>query len=278
MADYLMRDQAPLTAEQWEHIDKVVTEVAQRTLVGRRFIPIFGPLGVGIQVIPKPAFYGAEAGVEELSKEKEARAAKYIPLYTIQRDFVLHWRELETSKQLNMPLELGPAAASAAFCAQAEDNLIFNGNRGLGCEGLLNAEGRNLLPLSDWTATGNAFRDVVAATEKLLSAGFFGPYAAVLSPQLYAAIHKVYENTSVLEIEQVRKIITDGVYYSPSLLADSGLIVATGLQNMDLVIAQDLVTAFLETSNMDHRFRVLEILALRIKRPGAICVLEGGPA
>jgi hypothetical protein len=45
------------------------------------------------------------------------------------------------------------------------------------------------------------------------------------------------------------------------------------------VVAQDLITAFLETSKMNHYFRVFEILALRIKRPAAICTIEGqGPA
>jgi uncharacterized linocin/CFP29 family protein len=46
------------------------------------------------------------------------------------------------------------------------------------------------------------------------------------------------------------------------------------VQNLDLVVAQDLVTAYLGPENMDHHFRVLESLVLRIKRPGAICALE----
>jgi len=38
-------------------------------------------------------------------------------------------------------------------------------------------------------------------------------------------------------------------------------------------VAQDLITAYLGPENMDHTFRLMEILALRIKRPGAICTL-----
>jgi uncharacterized linocin/CFP29 family protein len=39
-------------------------------------------------------------------------------------------------------------------------------------------------------------------------------------------------------------------------------------------VGQDLITAYLGPEEMGHRFRVLESLALRIKRPGAICTLE----
>ena len=44
-------------------------------------------------------------------------------------------------------------------------------------------------------------------------------------------------------------------------------------QNFDLAIAQDLITAYMGNEGLDHLFRVMESLVLRIKRPGAICVL-----
>ena len=37
---------------------------------------------------------------------------------------------------------------------------------------------------------------------------------------------------------------------------------------------QDIVTAYLGPEEMDHRFRVLETLVLRVKQPGAVCVFE----
>ena len=39
-------------------------------------------------------------------------------------------------------------------------------------------------------------------------------------------------------------------------------------------VAQDLLTAYLGNEDLDHKFRVLESLVLRIKRPAAICVLK----
>jgi uncharacterized linocin/CFP29 family protein len=34
-----------------------------------------------------------------------------------------------------------------------------------------------------------------------------------------------------------------------------------------------MTIAFLESTAMEHHLRVLEIVSLRIKRPGAVCVL-----
>ena len=52
------------------------------------------------------------------------------------------------------------------------------------------------------------------------------------------------------------------------------LILATGSQNFDLAVAQDLTVAYLGPDKMNHPYRVLESVYLRIKRPGAICTLE----
>jgi len=52
------------------------------------------------------------------------------------------------------------------------------------------------------------------------------------------------------------------------------LVISPKPQYVDLAVGQDMVTAYIETANMEHRFRVFETIALRIKQPGAICVLE----
>jgi uncharacterized linocin/CFP29 family protein len=55
-------------------------------------------------------------------------------------------------------------------------------------------------------------------------------------------------------------------------------VIATGASNMDLVVAQDLTTAYVASENLNHIFRVLESVVLRIKRPQSIVTLEPAPA
>jgi uncharacterized linocin/CFP29 family protein len=47
---------------------------------------------------------------------------------------------------------------------------------------------------------------------------------------------------------------------------------------MDLAVAMDMVAAYLGAAQMNHPFRVLEALILRIKHPDAICTLETAAA
>lgn len=283
MTDYLLRDQAPLTDEQWERIDAVVEDTARRSLVGRRIIPLLGPLGSGIQVVPDDVFRDADVGGVDLLGEGDSGAVhggerRYLPVPLLYKDFWLHWRDLETSRQGSVPLDTGPAAAAATVVARTEDDVIFNGNPRLGYEGLLNAAGRGKLAIGDWNAMGKAFQDVVVATQHLTDAGFYGPYAVVVSPRLYAAMNRVYENTGVLELEQVQKLASSGVYRSAAVPDGRAVVIATGASNMDLVVAQDLVVAYVSTENLNHKFRVLESLVLRIKRPQSIVTLEPGTA
>ena len=96
----------------------------------------------------------------------------------------------------------------------------------------------------------------------------------MVNPRLYANLNRLFGNTGVLELQQVQRLATAGVFQTPVLSDSVAVVVSVGAENMDLAVAQDLVTAFLETSKLNHIFRVMEILALRIKRPAAICTIE----
>jgi len=281
MSDYLMRDDAPLSAEEWEQLDQLVVEVARTLLVGRRFISLTGPLGAGTLNVPVASVSSAQACLHDEAgcgctggNVIQVTGRKFLPLPIIHQDFRLAWRDMEASRQVEQPLELGPAAAASAACAIAEDKLIFHGHPEHGYEGLLNAAGRHTVPLGDWDKVGAAFAHVVAATETLVADGFYGPFACVLSPALYARTQRVARDIGRLESELIKDVAEGGLFRSPVLAGNQGLVVALGAHNLDLAVAQDLITAYLGPENMDHNFRVLESLVLRLKRPGAICVLE----
>jgi len=277
--EFLDRESAPLSEEQWAALDQAVTETATRAPVGRRFIHLFGPLGAGVQTVALDKFDGAHMGVVDLTGDTECgtiRSAqvKHIALPIIHKDFLLLWRDIATGRQLGLPLDLAPASSAASFTARKEDDLIFNGDAALGLEGLLNAQGRTVLPLGDWTRVGSAFSDVSAAIERLVGLGYYGPYALVAPPVLYARMHGVHERTGVLEIRNVEELTTAGVFRSPVVPENRALVVSTGAQNLDLAVSQDMVVGYLGPEKMNHVLRVLEILALRIKRPQAIVTLE----
>lgn len=264
--------------EDWEKMQRAVHEIVERYLVGRKFIEVYGPLGTGVQCVPHDTYaIPSWANVDMLGEGGEAihplkRDIAHIPL--IYKDFCLFWRDIEASKKCETPLDISPAVGAAVAVAAREDDLIFNGFPEMGMTGLLNANGRNVLKLSDWSVIGNGFQDVVSAVEKLRSTGFFPPYALVVSPRLYALLHKVYEHTGKLEIEGVREMVKGGVYVSPVLKKDVALVVAMGRQNLDLAVGTNFHVEYWGPQDLNHRFRVVGSSVPRIKCPQAICTLE----
>ncbi|WP_332696356.1 family 1 encapsulin nanocompartment shell protein [Halalkalibacter lacteus] len=270
--------EAPLNEKEWEVLDEIVIENARRNLIGRRFIDIYGPLGQGVQSVINDIFDETERGSlsyhgEELDiSSSTQRIHLTIPL--LYKDFGLYWRDIEQAKALEIPIDFSPAANAVTQCSLLEDDLIFNGSKQFNVPGLSNVKGHLSHIRSDWMKSGNAFNDIVEARSKLLKMGHSGPYALVLSPELYALLHRVHQGTNVLEIEHVRELVTDGVFQSPVLKGQSGVLVATGRHNLDLVIAEDIETAYMDSENMNHLFRIYECIVPRIKRPSAICTLE----
>jgi uncharacterized linocin/CFP29 family protein len=249
-------------------------------LVDRRVIAVVGPFGAGIEALPNDTLGGTGMGQIDLLGNDEGEAIglevrHYLPLPLLYKDFWVHWRDLEASDQLGIPLDTGKAAAAAEAVAQAEDTLVLDGNPGLGLPGLRNVEGHQSVPLGDWGTEGQGFAAVVNAVRHMTDHGFPGPYALIVSTGLYAQLNRIFGNTGVLEIEQVEKLARRGVYPTSVLPEPAALLVDSGAQNMDLAISVDLTTAYIESTNLNHRFRVLESLLLRIRRPDAICVFAG---
>lgn len=278
MSDFLMRAQAPLSDAEWQALDHAVVQVARRNLVARRFLSIHGPVGAGVQTFASDRFAEGETGRVSLFGADEEdmiaiQSRRFVPLPLLYRDFRLEWRDLEASRRLNTPLDTTTAAIAAAAVAQVEDRVIFNGHDELQQQGFLNADGRQMLPLGNWNASGGGFGAVVNAVQALIGRSFRGPFTVAVPPQLFALLNRVFDNTGVLEIDQIRRLTGGGVYVTPALPPNTAVVVAAGPENMDLLIAQDMVTAFLETTAMEHHFRVLESLSLRVKQPGAICTL-----
>jgi len=280
MTDLLNRSEAPLTDEQWELLDRAVETTAKRNMVGRRVLNLYGPLGTGAQVIDFKTYAGDFKAVTDLTGEGDEgllqvpeKVYRQIPL--IYKDFRIDWRDLETVNNFGLPLDTTPAAMSALFVAEAEDDLIFNGNPELGIDGLLTVPGRSTLTLTgDWSEEGSAYEDVVKAIEVLAAKGFHDPYALVVSPQLYAKLIRAYKNTNYLELDLIKKVVTDGVYKTPAIKGAKGVLLATGAEYMDLAVALDLSLVFVETAQMHHYFRVMEMVVPRIMVPAALCTLE----
>lgn len=269
---YLSREAATLSEELWAQIDAAVVGAARAILTGRRFLSIFGPLGVGTGYVPVD---DAEA-LSEADHDGIITTAgrKYVEIPTLYTDFTLLAKDIEGAAKAGYPLDLSNAAAAAEQAALKEDRFIYFGNEALGYEGLLTAAGANKLEMKDWSKGENAFQDVSAAITLLAEEAIYGPYTLAVSPDVYMKMQRLQPGTGLLEIDRVAKLVDGRIVKSPVLGKGKALLVCPDKRNMDLAIGQDMAAAYLEQKDLNHVLRILETALLRIKRAKAIVVFE----
>ncbi len=269
---YLSRESSPISAKLWEQIDSAVVQAASHVLTGRRFLHVFGPLGVGAESIN----IDDADHVEEVSAQGmiKTNGRKFVEIPTVYDDFTLLARDLESSAKSGYPTDLSKVLASAEACALAEDRLVYFGNEKYGYQGLLNANGVNKLKRNDWKTGENSFADVAAGIELLATKGIYGAYALAVSPDLYMQMQRIQQGTGLLEIDRVSKLLDGNIFKAPVLGSGKAILLCSDPRNVDLVIGQDIATAYLEQKDLNHNFRILETVLPRIKRGQAIVVFE----
>ncbi len=277
--DYLDRATAPLTEAEWSRIDEAVVSSARNTMVGRRVVEVLGPLGAGAFSVPFSVFRGKQAAGVDMTGEGEgfvveASDRKTVSLPQLYTDFKIAWRDVETDRQMGLPVDVSAAGIAAGVVASQEDALIFNGSKELGLEGLFTASGRSKVKAANWEEPGSGLADVIKAVSQLAGAGHYGPYAMVMSPVQFGKLIRVYGNTGTLELDQIKALVTGGVYFSNVIDGQKAVLVEVGSKNLSLAVGQDLTVGYLGAEKMNQLFRVLETVALLIRRPSAICTLE----
>ncbi|HAH62406.1 MAG TPA: bacteriocin [Treponema sp.] len=269
---YLSRENVSLPDGLWKQIDSAVVETARRILTGRRFLPVFGPLGIGTESVS----VDDAKNIAEVSKDgiTVTKGRTYVELPLINADFTLLARDLESSSKSGIPVSMSSVTAAAETCAVNEDRMIYFGNKNFGYEGLLSASGTRKMELKDWKTGENAFSDVAAAIGMLAEKNLYGPYALAVSPDLYVDLQRLQPSTGLLESDRIARLVDRHLYMSPVLGKKKAVLVCSNPANMDLVIGQDMITAYLEQVNLNHNFRVLETILLRIKQKDAVIVFE----
>jgi len=258
MSDYFMRDGAPIDAATWDKVDGMVVTVAKKVLVGRRLLSLVGPLGWGVELAPLFEF------TESDGADVVADSAAYIKLVEMGQEFLLKAKHMLMAEQTPFDLDLGAVATATSKLCRAEDDLLIGG--------LIEKAGVSA-DLGDWDTLGGPFKAVAEAIVRLQSQDVDGPYAAIMSPAMYAKLVSLMMHGR-REVDMVGKLVEAGIFQSRSMPDDAVLIVSPQPWNMDMVVGQDIITSYLGNEGLDQRFRIFETLALRVKRNAAICALK----
>ncbi len=258
---YLAREEAPIEPETWKVLDDTMVEAAKGVLTGRRLLHIEGPYGLGLKAVP----------LQDSEVEEGLIASPIIPLSLIELPFTLGKRDLAAYERDGVSLDTTEVAKAAIECARLEDTLVYNGMQGM--PGLLTVEGSNRLELSPWDEVGTAAEDIIKAVTTLDGAGFHGPYSLAMAPDRYNLLLRLYPRGPFTELEHVRTMVTDGVYKAP-ILDSGGVLLGSGRQYASIVLGQDMTIGFIGPVGEKLEFSISESLALLVRQPQAICVLQ----
>jgi uncharacterized linocin/CFP29 family protein len=259
---YQAREDAPFGSDVWEMLDGTMKEVAKSRLVGRRILDTEGPYGLGLKAVPLP------------DKETESGliVSQVLPVLLLQKPFELGTRDIASYERDGLGLDTNPVAEAALACATLEDDLIFRGTAGM--PGLLTAEGSSRMTLSSWDEVGMAADDIIQAITQLDSAGFHGHYALALTPARYNRLFRLYKQGKQSELEHIQTMVTEGIFKAPTL-ESGGVLLATNVRCASIVLGQDMNIGFIGPAGDKQEFSISESLAVRIRQPKAICILEG---
>jgi uncharacterized linocin/CFP29 family protein len=260
---YLHREDAPFGEDIWRILDEAVVGAAKSQLSARQLLHTDGPFGFGLKSLPGPDGEVADGMSASLSK----------PLVLLREQFILGARDIAAHEQGGLILEAGAAARAAIACARREDDILFNGVKALGLEGLLTAKGVQSVPLKAWVEIGAAVDNVIHAVTKLDDSGFHGPYVLALAPALYNLLFRRYPQGNATELEHMQVLVSGGVVKAPGVKS-GGALLASGRQYASIVVGQDLVTGFVGPAENGYEFTVGETIALRLAVPQAVCVLK----
>jgi uncharacterized linocin/CFP29 family protein len=107
------------------------------------------------------------------------------------------------------------------------------------------------------------FDGLVRGIALLISLGHPGPFALLLSTEIYADTYQTVGATQTTTAERITPLVTGGFYGTGSLPAATGLLVSLGGEPTTIYIAQDAATAFTqEDPGGVYRFRVFERVQL----------------
>jgi len=281
------RTDAPVTPEQYKYIDDAVKVTARQAMIGRRLMPVFGPLGFGKEAISYDKL--TEVGAAQLTlawkvdKSEDianlARTTVAVPV--LSKTFRINRRSLEASRTAGSPLDIVTAKSAAYKVAKLEDDLILDGFAADGStydiSGLYQAANNTESTSKDFGTSGNGIDKVNLAMALLLADNIYPPYNMVLNPTQYMQLHNELSGTATLEIDVIRRMIGGEVYVTPAQTADTGMLLAAGDRGyFDLAIGVDLTTE-VELLNLregkDLFGVVYECVVPRIWETNAICKL-----
>ncbi|KUK23348.1 MAG: encapsulin [Synergistetes bacterium] len=263
--DFLRRNISPLTAKQWEEIDKRAKEVFSTQLHGRAVVDVVGPFGWEYAAHPT-------GEIELLSKEDDAvkfGLRKALPLVELKSYFYLDLNELDKLERGQPAIDLSALEEAVRNVAVFEDGAIFEGCEQSGIKGFLAYKEERSIPSS--TTEEEFLESLYKAMANFSLNGISGPYTLVINIDKWVEIVKASKHYPIHK--KVEDILKGGKVLLTPRISD-GLLVSERGGDFELILGQDLSIGYEATEGSKVKLFITETFTFRIITPEALIHLK----
>lgn len=258
----LLRQHAPIPAAAWEEIDTEATQTLKVALGARKLVDFEGPRGWDASAVALGRTTNLRSGPV---KGVGAKLRQVQPMVELRVPFELKRDELEAIGRGADDADLDPVIEAAQAIALAEDTVVFRGYAAGGVTGIVDAAGKENLPITDkYVEYPGA---VAEAMHMLRARGIDGPYGIALGPRCFTGLNKTIAPNGFPVIEHIRRMINGPAVSAPAV--DGAVVMSLRGGDFELTVGRDLSIGYLEHSRDTVTFYIEESLTFRAIGPEA---------
>jgi uncharacterized linocin/CFP29 family protein len=232
----LYRDLAPITDEAWAEIETEATRTFKRHIAGRRVVDVSEPGGPVTAAVSTGHLLDVAAPAEGvLAHLRESK-----PLVRLRVPFSVARTDIDDVERGSQDSDWDPVKEAAKQLAFAEDRAIFEGYRAASIEGIRTSSSNPALALPE---DPRAIPDVISqALTELRLAGVDGPYAVLLSAEVYTKVSETSDHGYPIR-EHLNRLVDGDIIWAPAI--DGAFVLSTRGGDFDLHLGTDVSIGYL---------------------------------
>jgi uncharacterized linocin/CFP29 family protein len=229
--DNLYRELAPVTDVAWAEIETEATRTFKRHIAGRRVVDVSDPGGPVTAAVSTGHLLDVTPPGEGVVAH--LRASK--PLVRLRVPFTIARSDIDDVERGSQDSNWDPVKEAAKQLAFAEDRAIFEGYEAASIEGVRKSSSNPALALPE---DPRDIPDVISqALSELRLAGVDGPYAVLLSADIYTKVSETSDHGYPIR-EHLNRLVDDDIIWAPAI--DGAFVITTRGGDFDLQLGTDV--------------------------------------
>ena len=232
----LYRELAPVTDEAWSEIEQEATRTFKRHIAGRRVVDVSdagGPTTAAVST-------GHLADVAAPGEGVVAHLRESKPLVRLRVPFTIARTDIDDVERGSQDSDWDPVKAAAKQLAFAEDRAIFEGYKAADIDGIRACSSNPGLALPE---DPRDIPDVISqALSELRLAGVDGPYAVLLSAEVYTQVSETTASGYPI-LEHINRLVDGDIIWAPAI--DGAFVLSTRGGDFDLQLGTDVSIGYL---------------------------------